>query len=149
MDDITNTTPIDLEEVYILSRETAIRFRCERPWACISIATEATDFAEISKAHRIDLLQITFVDLEQPPSRVTLEIYPALENVLFTELHAERILDFADRITGRISVLMVHCALGQSRSPAVTASLLGIEPRRLEGASPNQLVYSLLLTLAY
>jgi len=39
---------------------------------------------------------------------------------------------------------MVHCALGQSRSPAVTASLLGVKPALLKGTSPNRLVYELL-----
>ena len=134
----------ELEEVHILSRSKAIEFRCARPWACISISTTSDDFAEISEANRVDLLQIAFADLEQKPGQLTLEIYPELEGALFTKADAERILDFADRVSGRISVLMVHCALGQSRSPAVAASLLGIEPQLLQGTSPNQLVYNLM-----
>jgi len=135
---------LELEEVHILSRSKGMEFRCDRPWACISISTESDGFAEINECNRVDLLQIAFADLEQEPSPLTLEIYPELKDALFTEAGAERILDFTEGVSGRISVLMVHCALGQSRSPAVTAVLLGVEPTRLQGTSPNRLVYELL-----
>ena len=144
MQEISNANQLVLKDVYILSRPHAISFRCSRPWACISIATEPTDFAEIDEANRVDLLQSAFADLEQAPSEVTLKVYPELKDALFTKLHAHQILDFVDRIAGRVSVLMVHCALGQSRSPAVTASLLGIDPKLLRGASANLLVHTLL-----
>lgn len=135
---------IELERVYILSRIHATSFRCAQPWGCISIATESADFAEINESNRVGLLQIAFADLEQEPSQLTVAIYPELKDALFNESSADRILDFVHKIAGRISVLMVHCAMGQSRSTAVTASLLGINPRLLHGASPNPLVYAIL-----
>jgi hypothetical protein len=93
------------------------------------------------------LLRIAFANLEQEPSPLTLEIFAEREGALFTGANAARILDFADKVSGQISGLMVHCDRGHSRLPAVTASLLGAQPKLLKGTSPNRLVYELLENL--
>jgi predicted protein tyrosine phosphatase len=134
---------LQLSDIYILSQEHAIKFYCDRPWACISITTQNGDHPVLDDANCIDILQVAFADLEDKPSPVTLQIYPELGKLIDGTI-ADQILDFVETIAGRIEVLMVHCAQGQSRSPATTAALLGIKPKLLEGTAPNRLVTSML-----
>lgn len=53
-------------KILVLSRSGAARFVYDKPWACISIATEPTAFPKINAVQRIDLLRLEFSDLEFP-----------------------------------------------------------------------------------
>ena len=69
--------------------------------------------------------------------------------VLFSEEHANQIIDFILRMARRADTLLVHCYAGQSRSRAVGAfavKMLGGDNRRyFTGGNPNRHVYDTLL----
>ena len=128
-----------LGKILILSRSLARDFVYEKPWACISIASNALDFPKINKVQCIDLLQLVFEDLEYRRDTVD----------TFTPDHAKQICNFVDKVWDNIDLLMIHCYAGISRSPAVGKAIS--EVYQPEYASkfddiftPNQLVYETL-----
>lgn len=70
----------------------------------------------------------------------------------FTTEHAERILDFYTEMRPRIELLVIHCLVGISRSPAVAAALTTLEGEVdvhwFYQKRPNRLVYRTLLEQA-
>ena len=86
-------------------------FRCDRPWAAISITTEG-DFPVLSENNRQGLLQLAFADTADPDRSDS-----------FTASHAAELLDFVAQIGDQIEVLLIHCEAGMSRSPGVAAAL--------------------------
>lgn len=118
-------------------------FECEHPWACISIATTEDEFVRIDQRNQLGLLQLAFADMTQ---RI-----PGL--IFFDSEHAHDILDFVTHYWLQIDVLMVHCEMGLSRSPAVAAAVSRLKKgknRRFfrEPYVPNGHVYRVLLETA-
>ena len=112
-------------------------FRCELPWAAIAISSDG-DFPTLDETNRLALLRLIFedtLDRDSPDS--------------FSGAQATAILDFVAEWWDRIDVLLVHCELGLSRSPAVAAALSRIyyqdDGPWFEQEFPNALVYELLL----
>lgn len=54
-------------------------------------------------------LRLTFDDIEIPVRGMR----------LFSEKDANRVIDFLDRVEGKVDHIVVHCTLGLSRSPAI------------------------------
>lgn len=110
-------------------------FRCDRPWAAISISTLG-DFPVLSEDNREGLLQLVFADTADPARPDS-----------FTASLATELLDFVANVWDRIEVLLVHCEAGMSRSPAVAAALCriyyGDDGPWGEHDFPNGLVYEL------
>ncbi len=121
----------------VRSAYNAALFRCDRPWAAISITTEG-DFPVLSGGNRQGLLQLAFADTADSDRP------DAFTTVLATEL-----LDFVAEVWDRVEVLLIHCEAGLSRSPGVAASLsqiyYGDDGRWFEYDFPNALVYHLLV----
>ena len=126
----------------VRSRRNAELFECDRPWAAISISTLG-DFPVLSEGNRRGLLQFVFADTVEPG-----------EPDSFTECLAVEILDFAQRMWGRVDVFLIHCEVGLSRSPAVAAALSRIyyyyyyyndDGPWFEFDFPNRLAYRLLI----
>ena len=121
----------------VRSAYNACLFRCDRPWAAISITTLG-DFPVLSENNRQGLLQLAFADTadtDRPDS--------------FTASHATEVLDFVDTVWDRIEILLIHCEAGMSRSPGVVAALsriyYGDDGPWGEYDFPNSLVYQLLV----
>ena len=112
-------------------------FRCDRPWAAISISTRG-DFPVLSEDNREGLLQLVFADTADPARSDS-----------FTAALAAELLDFVARVWDRIEVLLIHCEAGMSRSPGVAAALCriyyGEDGPWGEHDFPNSLVYTLLV----
>jgi predicted protein tyrosine phosphatase len=108
-------------------------FRCDRPWAAISITTEG-DFPTLVEENRQGLLQLAFADTA------------ALDRTdSFTASQAAELLDFVEQVWDRVEVLLIHCEAGMSRSPGVAAALsriyYGDDGPWGEYDFPNSLVY--------
>lgn len=112
-------------------------FRCDRPWAAISITTNG-DFPTLSDENREGLLQLAFADTADPDRSDS-----------FTASQARELLDFAEQVWDRIEILLIHCEAGLSRSPGVAAALsriyYGDDGPWFEYDFPNRLVYRLLV----
>ncbi|MFC1596710.1 hypothetical protein ACFL5Q_02075 [Planctomycetota bacterium] len=134
------------KQIVVESFVGATYFKCEVPWACISIATEEDKWPVISGANRVEWLQLAFADIRFPD--------PTCSKTVFDDGRARRILDFVKDVWDRIDLLFVHCEAGTSRSPAVAAAISRIcygddGPFMLPHLyEPNLLVYRKLLEVA-
>jgi predicted protein tyrosine phosphatase len=123
----------------------------EKSWALISIC-ENGDFPKVHEnGHLVARLNLQFHDIDEykngEPEEET--------RILFNDSHAEKILDFVESMKERnVSVIYVHCLMGQCRSAAVAAALekaLYGDDRKYFGRGPyrpNMRVYRGLLNLA-
>lgn len=134
------------KQIVVESFVGATYFKCEVPWASISIATEVDEWPTLSEANRIGLIQLAFADIRFPD--------PVCPATVFDHGHACKILDFVKATWNRIDLMFVHCEAGTSRSPAVAAAVSRIYygddgpfmlPHLYE---PNLLVYRKLLEVA-
>jgi len=132
------------KRIVVLSKEEALYFVSDVPWACISIATDEHAWPPIDENNRVGLLQLAFPDLEVPVAGYG----------LFGDEHAHRILEFVQEVWHAVELLVVHCEAGASRSPAVATAISRIylgEDReffRPGVYDPNYLVYQTLLNVA-
>jgi hypothetical protein len=121
----------------VRSARNAEFFRSDRPWAAISI-TSGPKFPALDEANRVGLLRLNFDDTTEPGTPRS-----------FTPALAAEILDFVAGVWGQVEVLLIHCDVGLSRSPAVAAALFriyyGDDGPWFELDFPNQLVYDLLV----
>jgi len=128
---------VERKHFEVRSAHNAELFRCDRPWAAISITTDG-DFPSLSEENREGLLQLAFADTAD-----------ASRDDSFTSDLASELLDFVDQVWGRIEVLLIHCEAGLSRSPGVAAALsriyYGDDGPWGEYDFPNSLVYRLLV----
>lgn len=86
-------------------------FRCDRPWAAISVSTLG-DFPVLSDDNRKGLLQLVFADTADPDRSDS-----------FTSSLAAKVLDYVGKMWDDVEVLLIHCEAGLSRSPGVAAAL--------------------------
>jgi predicted protein tyrosine phosphatase len=129
-------------KLLVLSRSAAKDFSCDKPWACISIASEPGDWPQINKVQQVDLLRLAFADNE----------YAGEDGPPFSPIHAKQILEFVEKNWDKTEVLMIHCFGGISRSPAIAAAIAKL---RYQDDSmffclytPNKLVYNTILETA-
>jgi len=127
---------------FIKNKGTARNFRCDEPWACISIATFDDTWPPIDETNREGLLRMFFDDVDIPKYRNS-----------FSEEQAQHVLGFYEEMVEKgVEVMMVHCEAGISRSSGVVAALSKI----FEGDDsyyfsdkspyhPNRLVYRSIL----
>lgn len=116
-----------------------------QPWAVISICEKA-EFPTINQNDQlVDRLNLQFHDIDEA----------AQGEILFNEDHAAQILDFYERMAeAEVSVIYVHCLMGQCRSAAVAAALekaLYGDDNKYFGRGPyrpNMRVYRTILNLA-
>ena len=98
-------------QITVLSRLQAMMFKCNEPWAAISIADANQECADLSSEYRVGLLQLRFDDIiDQGPTS-------------FRPEQAVEIFRFVNDVRTKINLLLVHCAARISRSPAVAAVL--------------------------
>ncbi len=132
-------------EIVVLSKKEAKLFRCDRPWAAISVATYLDDLPELSTSNLVGLLQLCFRDT----TNTNHEHH-------FTKKEARAILDFVEQHWDQVEVFLVHCEAGLSRSPAIAAAISyikfgrGTDNKYFEGKFwANYLVYKTILEEHY
>jgi predicted protein tyrosine phosphatase len=125
--------------IQVCSRKDARNFKCNVPWAAISITSSPHVWPDLSEEGRIAILQLYFLDHTTPG-----------ENSM-TKEQAQVILQFMQSVQDQIECLMVHCDAGLSRSPAVAAAIAKIfigedeDKPYFQRYYPNYLVYKLIL----
>jgi predicted protein tyrosine phosphatase len=134
----------------VLSRSAAKNFVWEKPWACISIATDEGDWPKINKVQQMGLLQMHFADADHP---VWQERLDRMGIPMFNEEHATKILDFVNEHWDNVELFMFHCEAGMSRSPAIAAAIMKIngmdDSTWFKNRTPNSHVYRVLLNTAH
>ena len=137
-------------KIIVLSRSGARDFECDVPWACISIATEVGDWPKITGVKRLGHLPMAFADADDP---VWIERIDRMGLEMFEEKHANRILDFVNKMWDQVDLFMVHCEAGQCRSPAIAAAITKIKGEDdsdyFRNKTPNALVYRVMLNTAF
>ncbi len=108
-----------LGKILILSRSAAIQFTFPESWACISIASSVGELPKISEENRIDILRLTFEDLDAVPGLAFSQAFPEKAKNIFKTEQANKILDFLCDNWKKVKLLMIHCYAGQSRSAGV------------------------------
>jgi predicted protein tyrosine phosphatase len=126
-------------KLLVLSKSAAVDFTSNKPWACISIGSEDGDWPKINRCQLVDVLQVSFLDLDRLP-----ELYDG-DGVLINDNHAKLIWDFVDVVWDKIDLLVIHCLAGVCRSPAVAAAIAkikyGDDSLYFKSYLPNALVY--------
>lgn len=143
-----------MKNLVVLSKSKAKLFESAVPWACISIADIKGEHPNLCKVKCQGILQLIFLDSESENDLMMseIELLKKNESSMFTEEHAEQILDFVDGIWDKVETLMLHCYAGYSRSPAVAAALSKIyynnDTHFFNSYSPNKMVYNTILKVA-
>ena len=122
----------------VRSARNAEFFLSDRSWAAISI-TSGREHPVLSEANRVGLLRLVFDDITQPGTPQS-----------FTPALAAEILNFVASVWDKAEMLLIHCDVGLSRSPAVAAALsriyYGDDGQWFELDFPNRLVDDVLVT---
>lgn len=105
-----------MKEVVVLSKSNAKLFKCDRPWACISISTYWADLPVLDKENRLGLLQLYFRDTTNTDHERH-----------FTGEQAREVLEFVKEFWDKTEVFMIHCEAGLSRSAGVAAAIVHIK----------------------
>lgn len=134
-----------MKEIHVLKKSQAQQYTCDRPWACISINCPDGDTAKINKVKQMGYLHLVFWDAEFPR-----ESYEPQH--IFNKDMANEVWDFIEEIWDKVDVLMLHCLLGQSRSPAIAAAIskvkYGVDQDFFDFHTPNMTVYRIMLNVA-
>lgn len=135
-----------LNRIEVRSKPMAAAFRCDVPWACISISTVPGEWPEIDVENRLGLLQLAFADVEFESREASMA-----ENGfhIFDDGDAQKIIEFVKEHSVEMEVLMVHCEGGQSRSAGVAAAIaklyLPSDDPFFKAYTPNMRVYRRIL----
>ena len=115
-------------EVVVMSRLEAYQY-CknshDKPSAIISISTPYSiyDYCvfKSEENHVIDILELSFVDADEPNSLDVNDIIAA-EKDLMCYRYAERIVEYSKKHKDKL--LIIHCDAGISRSSGIAAAIL-------------------------
>lgn len=136
-EEIDRRSRMERKQFEVRSARNAEFFRCDCPWAAISISTLG-DFPVLSEGNRVGLLRLVFADTLEPGKPDS-----------FTQSLAVEILDFVEQMWDQAEVFLIHCEAGLSRSPAVASALSRIyyndDGPWFELDFPNGLVRRLLI----
>lgn len=100
-----------LGKIVVLTYSGAREFECELPWAGISIISDHDiAFPKLSEVNRIGLLQMRFDDRLAPSKGIS-------------EEQGNVVAAFVKKYWNDCGILMIHCAAGHSRSPAVAKAI--------------------------
>ena len=135
-----------MKTITVLSKKDAKEFISEEPWACISINCPDDSQTNINKVKQMGYLHLVFWDADLP--RTTLD-----PKFVFNKEMANKVWDFVEEVQDKIEVLMVHCLMGQSRSPAIAAAIGKVKHNDdqvfFDRHTPNMLVYRIMLDTAH
>lgn len=130
-----------MEEIIVRSLKDVTNISFDHPWAVVQIANVGEDWPPVGENNCMGKLKLTFKDTDDRELGMSVS-------------QAGEILDFVYDIQDRIKTLVVHCVMGQSRSPGVAAALsllwFGDDKRWFTDTryTPNRLVYRIILKTA-
>lgn len=115
-------------KVIVMSRLEAYQYckkHHDKPSAIISISTPYNiyDYCVFKSEENqvIDILELSFVDADEPDSLDVNDIIAA-EKDLLCDKDAERIVEFSEKYKNKL--LIIHCDAGISRSSGIAAAIL-------------------------
>ena len=120
-----------MELIFTTSRAGAEAFSWKGPFAAISITDPGAEPAVLRQPNLVANCRLEFWDLAHDP-RDGREIFDAAM--------AKRVLDFVERESARVDLLLVHCEAGISRSAGMANAIGTI--LRLEVHHQNELFVS-------
>ncbi len=114
-----------------------------KAWALISITNEEGTWPKLNvqedDKNFKGVLKLLFDDIDKADEGL----------ILFSQAHAEQILDFMEARHPFLDLLVVHCYAGMSRSPGVAAAISrifkGHDGEFFQTKTPNMLVYRTIL----
>ena len=113
-------------ELLVLSRDAAERYQPDGAEICISIRDPSADPVRLSSSFRA-VLELAFSDLLERGTE---------DDVLFSENHAARILEFLSQWP-QMDRVVIHCNAGVSRSPGVALGLCDVHGWATEDLERN------------
>jgi predicted protein tyrosine phosphatase len=130
-----------LDLIYTMSRAGAEAFTWPEPFAMISITDPGSEPISLTQRNLVARLQLQFWDLLSQPDD---------DRQVFGSEMAETVLDFVKSGCGGVTMLVIHCEAGISRSTGLANALgrvFGVDVRHqnAEFLNPNQLVIRLVL----
>jgi len=129
--------------IEVRSLTDAKAFSCNAPWAAISVMTFADEHPALDPINLFARLDLEFADIEFNRQSENFKV--------FDHNDALQILQFVDEVWDKVDCIMVHCAAGMSRSPAVAAAIenitygSGADNHWFAKKTPNMLVYRTIL----
>lgn len=133
----------------VLNRDNAEKFTCGEPYIHICI-TDPNDTLPklIDSRNQLFVLYLSFHDwdLKAKSHIQRMKTPEAKKMVYFSKEHARRIISAIRFFDGLVNLVVINCAAGISRSPAVAAALskcmTGDDTFFFKKYIPNSLVYS-------
>ncbi len=104
----SRTTKTTIREVSAITLLSARNWNAQPREAMISITGTGEPRVKLKKGWAYTL-RLCFDDIEEP----------RIGRTLFSKEDADKVIDFLDKIEGKVDHVNVHCTLGQSRSPAI------------------------------
>ena len=128
--------------IEVLPKAKATDFTCDVPWAAISISTDY-DWPELNEVNREGLLRLRFADTDKDDDGGITEDQ-AMQILIFVRMSVK---------SHQAETLLVHCLMGQSRSPAVAAAICNVlgedDSYFFKKYTPNRKVYRTILQVAH
>jgi predicted protein tyrosine phosphatase len=128
----------------VCDRGTAIDLAPVRvKFAVISIKNPTAKDVAFKDENLVGVLRLAFDDIDV-----------AVDDLVpFNDEMAGRVLDFVAEVWDKVDILLVHCNMGQCRSPAIAAAIARIQEGSdkfwFQTKTPNRSVYRRLLQLAH
>ena len=119
-----------------LGRYQAENFTYQENWACISITSPGSPDTEFICPYLSGVIRLKFHDAERNESKLD----------IITDEQAMDMVRFVKQFYGKVSLIVVHCEAGISRSAAVAAAFTnyytGNDSYFFKFFCPNMTVYS-------
>jgi predicted protein tyrosine phosphatase len=127
----------------VLSRSEVKRIAPDEPYIVVSVTNPGLPDAELAPSPlRRDVLRLQFHDMGDYGQ-------PLRDNVLMTDQDAEAILEFVERHTGGVSMIICQCEAGMSRSAGIAAALSQVLQSEdkffFANFAPNRWIYRTLI----
>lgn len=137
--------------IEVRSKDWAEKYRSDKPWSAISIATDLDTWPILDNHNRVGLLQMAFYDICNPETLLR----GVCEGQVFDKNQALQILEFVSLCWENVDSFLIHCEAGISRSPAIAAAIVhiyygsGSDNWYFQNRTPNMLVYREILRAHY
>jgi len=129
-------------KIKVLSRQAIEKFTSDENHIVISISDPNSEKVKIV-SKPLDILSLEFYDLDKDTG-----VFP-YSQFMFTDTHANKILDFVSIYAVDVDLIVVHCEAGISRSAGVAGALSliynGTDEYYFKHYLPNILVYRIIL----
>lgn len=125
----------------------------KQPHVVISIQDPEYEFVKLPKnSTRLNCLQLKFHDIDDKYINNTQKIIE-YKFMPFTPSHAQKILEFVEEYKNKVSIILVNCIAGVSRSAGVAGALSkilnGEDKIYFQYYIPNKYIYKLILNKYY